>query len=42
MMEERADEKKKKAFDNDRKEVVVFDTRKEVKCQHSVWSTGSW
>lgn len=34
-------EKKSQAFDNDRKEVVVFDTRNEVKCQRSSWPPGS-
>lgn len=44
MMKQRADKIKKKttkAFDNDRKEAVVFDTRNEVKCQLSSRSTGS-
>lgn len=42
-MQQRTDENKTKntAFDNDSKEVVVFDTRNEVKCQQSLWSTGS-
>lgn len=45
LMQQRTDENKtkknNKAFDNDSKEVVVFDTRNEVKCQQSLWSTGS-
>lgn len=49
MMQQRADEKKErkkknqpKAFDNDREEVVVSDTRNEVKWQRSSQPTGSW